>query len=241
MDVEEKIARLTEFKSRLTGMGRRPVSSEREWLNQNVDWVRTEVAEAGRYVRVTISPPPIVGGLVFNNVDPFGAMFDAPYGKSMAPTICDMIDRTIGVLRNPPPAEDVELPPQIQQGYAFIAMAMDKDDHHLVDVLEAIKEAAKDCSIQAERVDDVESNERITDRILQSIRRAEFVIVDLTHERPNVFYEAGYAHGLGKVPIFLARAGTVIHFDIKDYPIIIFRNMRELKDGLRKRLMALMA
>jgi hypothetical protein len=46
-------------------------------------------------------------------------------------------------------------------------------------------------------------------------------------------------HALGKVPIFLARKGTVIHFDIKDYPIIEFRNMRELKDGLRKRLIAL--
>ena len=119
-------------------------------------------------------------------------MFDAPYGRSMVPTICDMIDRTIGVLLDPPaapPPKEAQPAAQIQQGYAFVAMAMNRDDDQLVDVLEAIKEAAKDCSIAAERVDDVESNDRITDRILESIRRAEFVIVDLTHERPNVFYE----------------------------------------------------
>ena len=92
------------------------------------------------------------------------------------------------------------------------------------------------CGIHAERVDEQQSNERITDRILESIRKAEFVIVDLTHERPNVFYEAGYAHALGKTPVYLARVGTPIHFDIKDYPVIEYRNMKELKEGLYKEI-----
>jgi len=126
-----------------------------------------------------------------------------------------------------------------QAGSAFIAMPIDPDDDQLVDVLEAIKMAAADCGITAERVDEVESNQRITDRILESIYQAEFVIVDLTNERPNVFFEAGFAHGLGKVPIYVARAGTTIHFDIKDYPIIMFRNMKQLKEGITKRLIAL--
>jgi nucleoside 2-deoxyribosyltransferase len=118
-------------------------------------------------------------------------------------------------------------------------MPIDKDDHQLVDVLEAIKTAAADCGITAERVDEVESNERITDRILESIKKAEFVIVDLTNEKPNVFFEAGFAHGSGKIPIYVARVGTPIHFDIKDYPMIMFRNMKELKEGITHRLIAL--
>ena len=116
---------------------------------------------------------------------------------------------------------------------------MDHDTHELVDVLEAIKSGAKECSITAERIDDDERNERITDRILEAIRKAQFVIVDLTNERPNVYFEAGYAHALGKVPIYVARAGTHRHFDIQDYPIIMFRNMKELREGIAKRLMAL--
>jgi nucleoside 2-deoxyribosyltransferase len=124
-------------------------------------------------------------------------------------------------------------------GSAFMAMPIDSDDDQLVDVLEAIKTAAAECGITAERIDEVESNQRITNRILGSICKAEFVIVDLTNERPNVFFEAGFAHGLGKLPIYVARAGTTIHFDIKDYPIITFRNMKQLKEGITKRLTAL--
>jgi len=74
---------------------------------------------------------------------------------------------------------------------------------------------------------------------LESIRKAEFVIVDLTEERPNVFFEAGYAHGIGKLPIYIARDGTDIHFDVKDYPVIMFRNMKELREGLVRRLRAI--
>jgi nucleoside 2-deoxyribosyltransferase len=127
----------------------------------------------------------------------------------------------------------------IQTGYAFIAMAINRADAQLEDVLDAIKEAAAKCGITAERVDDVESNERITDRILESIRKAEFVIADLTNERPNVFFEAGYAHGIQKTPIYIAKEGTVIHFDVKDYPVIFFRNMKELREGIVKRLLSL--
>jgi nucleoside 2-deoxyribosyltransferase len=236
---EKRIERVEAFRLKLLSKD----ADRREWLNQNVDAVRREVIEAGCFVTVTISPPPMFGGLVHQGVDPFSMMFENLWGRSMVPTICDMLDRTIGVLRNPPP----QMPPEqqaarvteIRSDYAFVAMAMTKDDHQLVDVLEAIKEGAKTCGIHAERIDDQQSNERITDRILESIRKAEFVIVDLTHERPNVFYEAGYAHALGKTPVYLSRTGTSIHFDIKDFPVIEFRNMKELKEGLIKRLQAL--
>ncbi|HIP19479.1 MAG TPA: hypothetical protein EYG78_09125, partial [Sulfurovum sp.] len=95
---------------------------------------------------------------------------------------------------------------------------------------------ASRCGIEAERVDEVHSNERITDRMLESIRKAEFVIVDLTHSRPNVFYEAGYVHGIGKIPIYLAKEGTKLEFDLKDYPVIFFKNMKQLKDNLENDL-----
>ena len=119
--------------------------------------------------------------------------------------------------------------PRITKGYVFIAMPIDPDDHQLVDVLDAIKEAASRCNVRAERIDETHSNERITDRILESIGKAEYVIVDLTAAKPNVFYEAGYAHGLGKIPIYIARHGTALSFDLKDYPVIFFRNMKDFK------------
>jgi hypothetical protein len=127
----------------------------------------------------------------------------------------------------------------VESGYAFIAMPMDPEDHTFVDVLDAVKEAARRCGLNAERIDEPQSNERITDRILESIQRAEYVFVDLTNSRPNVFFEAGYAHGIGKIPIYFARQGTRIEFDLKDYPVLFFRNLKELKGSIEKRIKGL--
>jgi hypothetical protein len=242
MNAEERIDRLKLFKSNLVEWRKSRDDKLREWLNHNVDAVERDVTEAGCFVRVTISPPPAIGGMIMRNVNPFDMMFENIYSMSLIPKICDMLDQTVGVLLNPPPEKDIDAPKltsETQEGYAFVAMTINTEDHQLVDVLEAIKEAAKEFGIAAERIDEAESNDRITSRILASIRRAEYVIADLTNERPNVFYEAGYAEGVGKTPIYIARKGTKVHFDVKDYPIIEFRNMKELKDGLRRRISAL--
>jgi hypothetical protein len=178
------------------------------------------------------------------DLDPFTTVFDAPYGLDIVPGIVDMIDQTIGVLlsdsrKGMENSTTVKVDIHTQKNYAFIAMAMDSKNPELEDILDAIKEGAFRCGVQAERADDLQSNERITDRILESIRRAEYVIVDLTYSKPNVYYEAGYAQGLGKIPIYIAKEGNNPEFDLKDYPVIFFRSMKQLKDSLEKRIRGL--
>jgi hypothetical protein len=174
------------------------------------------------------------------DINPFDNIFRDFYGRSLISTIVDSIDATIGVLSASPPEETVvQLGQPFQKGYVFIAMAMDSSDTSLDDVLDALKEGCRRCGLEAERVDEPASNDRITDRILESIRKAEYVVVDLTHSKPNVFYEAGYAHGLGRTPIYVAKEGTKLEFDLKDYPVIFYSNMRQLKDKLEKRLRGL--
>jgi hypothetical protein len=239
-DIEARIELLGEFKEALEGWQKTRNPIQRQWLNQNKHTVEREVIEAGCFRTVTVTPPSAVGGYVAHNVNPFDAMFQPVNFYNLIPVIIDMLDQTVGRLKNPlpepkpTPTADIQI--QIRRGYAFVAMPMDEDDHELVDVYEAIQRAASDCGIVAQRIDEDESSERITDRILESIRKAEFVIVDLTEERPNVFFEAGYAHGFGKLPIYIARHGTKIHFDVKDYPVILFRNMKELREKLERRL-----
>lgn len=243
MEVAEKIKKLEEFKALLSTWSKSRDSDARSEINRQKTWVRREVIEAGCFHSFTIGPPPAIGGLIMRDIDAFAAIFDPPYGMSMIPSIKDMIDQTIGVLEaGPQPAQqqaNVQIEPDVQKGYAFIAMPIDPSDRKLDDVLDSIKEAARRCGIHAERVDEPQSNERITDRILESIRKAEYVIVDLTGSRPNVFYEAGYAHGLKKIPIYVAAKGTPLQFDLKDYPVIFFDSMRELKEGLEARLRGL--
>jgi len=246
MDPEDKVSRLRAFQDAVRVWDRTNSPEARSYINQNLTWVRREVLEAGCLRTMTISPPPAVGGLIMRNVDPFLSIFTHVYGDSLTSYVQDMIDQTIGVLNDPPPpgtaaAPKVEVDADVRSGYAFIAMPIDPNNPELDDVLDAIKEAATRCGIHAERVDEPHSNDRITDRILESIRKAEFVIVDLSGSRPNVFYEAGYAQGLRKTPIYIARDGTKLEFDLKDYPVIFYRSLKTLKDALEARLHGLRA
>lgn len=250
MDTTAKIERLEQFKALLKEWQARPAEESRSSISQSAAWVRRELIEVGCFGTVSIAPPAAVGGMILRNVDPFELIFNPPYGRSVIPTIIDWIDRAIGIFKDPEyeaqreretttSAQGVVEQMEVQAGYVFIAMPINPDDAQLEDVLDAIKDAASRCSLLAERVDEVHSSERITDRILESIRKAEFVVADLTGARPNVFYEAGYAQGLGKTPIYIARDGTKLEFDLKDYPIIFFRGMRDLKEKLSQRLQAL--
>ena len=243
MTREEKIERLEEFKTCLRSWRENRDIKSRERINHLVILVQREVVEAGCYSTITVGPPPAIGGLVMRDVDPFSAIFDPPYMIDIVHIVIDMIDKTIGVLMTEPEEKTtepvVEVDSIIEKGYVFVAMPMTPGDQSLEDVLDGIKDAAKKCGLNAERVDDAQSNDRITDRILESIRKAEYVIVGLTDSRPNVFYEAGYAQGINKTPIYIARKGTKIEFDLKDYPVIFFGGIKELKDELVKRLVGL--
>jgi nucleoside 2-deoxyribosyltransferase len=86
-----------------------------------------------------------------------------------------------------------------------------------------------------ERVKDVPGDYRITDRIMSSIRRAMLVVVDLTHERPNVYFELGFARGLGKTVITIMRAGTQAHFDVQDWTYLTYADSRPLERDLVER------
>jgi hypothetical protein len=74
--------------------------------------------------------------------------------------------------------------------------------------------------LSAYRVENDHSAVDITDEIVANIRRARFVVADLTCARPNVYFEAGLAMGLGKPVVFTRRAGETAHFDVAAYKII---------------------
>lgn len=245
-DLDQRIENLNRFLALLDEWTQTYSEESRTAINRVKRSVQREVIEAGCLFTMTISPPPAVGGMVMQNVNPFDMIFEHVYLRSLNPQVRDMVNQTIGVLEdwktNPPTEKDDRNEPeinyQVQEGYVFVAMPIGPANP-FDDVLDAIKETCERCGLTAERVDEAQVNERITDRILESIQKAEYVIVDLTESRPNVFYEAGYAQGIGKLPIYIARQGTHLEFDLKDYPIIFFDSYRDLKIGLEARLRGL--
>lgn len=122
----------------------------------------------------------------------------------------------------------------------FIASALGKDD---VDEIykNSFDSVLKELHIQPKRVDLIEHNEDIDDKIIELINECDFCIADLTYARPSVYFEAGYFVGLNKSVIFTARSDHFIpkeddifgnykiHFDLQMKNIIRWSSTTKVK------------
>ena len=94
------------------------------------------------------------------------------------------------------------------------------------------------------RIDKREHIEKIDDEIIAEIRRSRFVVADFTHgdkgARGGVYYEAGFAHGLGIPVIFTCQEDSfnAVHFDVRQYNHIVWPGLEELKKNLSIRIAA---
>jgi hypothetical protein len=99
-----------------------------------------------------------------------------------------------------------------------------------------------DCKCAAIRIDLVEFNEKVCDRILAEVRKAQFVVADFSRHRQNVYFEAGFALGLGRPVIWTCRKDEFEeakqHFDTRQYNHIVWETPAELREKLRDRIEA---
>ena len=124
------------------------------------------------------------------------------------------------------------------EGLVFVGMAFDVASD-ISDTYQAIKRACFRLGFNAIRVDDEQDSGPIPVKILRGIEDAEFLIFDLTVERPNVYYELGYAHGVGnraKEIALIAKRGTKIHFDVAHLGIMFYESAINLENILVPRL-----
>lgn len=147
--------------------------------------------------------------------------------------------RTAVIVEGVPQEPTKRLVTAFEPATAFILMWMDKARPELVDVHETVKEVFGEFGITARRADEVQHQDRITDVVLDQISRSEFLFADLSGERPNVYYEVGYAHASGKRPILYRRAGTPLHFDLSVRNVPEYENVTALRRSLRERLAAI--
>lgn len=105
---------------------------------------------------------------------------------------------------------------------------------------DAIEEVLGDLDCYAIRIDKEAPLDGLVDRIKEEIRKADFIVADLTDERPSCYFEVGYADALGVPVINIASKQSVvspgvdtkIHFDIHKN-VNFFTNHNELKEKLR--------
>ncbi len=119
--------------------------------------------------------------------------------------------------------------------FVFILMPFDKKFNDVYQL--GIKKACDEAGAYAERIDEQIFKESILNRIYNQIAKADVIISDMTGRNPNVFYETGYAHALGKNVILLTQNADDIPFDLKHYPHIIYGGViTELIPQLEKRV-----
>lgn len=123
----------------------------------------------------------------------------------------------------------------VQQGLVFIIMSFDG----MNDVQDAIRKQCSLLGLTAKRADDMVGGGVVMQEVDRLIRQAELIICDLSHERPNVYYELGYAHGAGnlaKNTLLIAKKGTNFHFDVAQLHIHCYSTIDELCTRLATKL-----
>lgn len=87
-------------------------------------------------------------------------------------------------------------------------------------VYSAIKGATSECSLRCLRADDIWEDTTIVQDIFNIIFRAQVVVVDFTGKNPNVMYETGIAHTLGKHVVPISQALEDVPFDMQHHRVL---------------------
>ena len=86
------------------------------------------------------------------------------------------------------------------------------------------------------RIDEAINSADLLRKVVSEIATSRLVIADLTGERPNCYYEAGFAHALGKPVVFGIHAEDDVHFDLAAFQFIVWNDLESLRAQLRERL-----
>jgi hypothetical protein len=116
----------------------------------------------------------------------------------------------------------------------FVLMPFDESFKPLYD--KVIKLAVGEAGLDCKRADDIFGTNPIIEDIWEYINKAKIVIADLTNRNPNVFYEVGISHALGKRTILLAQKIEDVPFDLRHIRCISYEDNSEGRRKLKENL-----
>ena len=135
-----------------------------------------------------------------------------------------------------------DLETSVDSSQAFVAMWFDDSMNEAYE--KGIEPAVKEAGYKALPIDRKEHINKIDDEIVAEIRRSRFLVADFTQgidgARGGVYYEAGFAHGIGLPVIFTCHEDSVktLHFDTNHYNHIVWANHEDLSKKLKNRILA---
>ncbi len=121
-----------------------------------------------------------------------------------------------------------------------LASAMMPFDASFTAVYASIKQAALNAGFDCKRADDIWEHASIIQDVVSLIDQSNVVICDCSGRNPNVFYEAGIAHTLGREVILITQSEYDIPFDLRHLRYIKYLNNSEGLAALTKALQSRM-
>ena len=125
-----------------------------------------------------------------------------------------------------------------------LASAMMPFDPSFNQVFDCINSAAQSVNLRCRRADNIWEHAAIIQDVVSLIDRSRIVICDCTGRNPNVFYEAGIAHTLGRDVIIITQNEHDIPFDLRHLRYIRYLNntqgLNELALALQSRMQTIL-
>lgn len=125
-----------------------------------------------------------------------------------------------------------------------LASAMMPFDAGFAPVYDTIRQATEAAGLRCRRADDIWENAAIIQDVVALIDRSRLVICDCSGRNPNVFYEAGIAHTLGREVILITQSEHDIPFDLRHLRYVRYHNNGEgraaLGEALKSRMQTLL-
>jgi hypothetical protein len=217
--VVERGARLLKWLSKKTDVVGAVVQvADPEWLPPPVPIFDEQLAamdEGGaRNLRESLELLAITWSLQFAEVD---FLLKTLLGSEQGFVSLESLGQSLMITITPSGWRQLESEPHGTTNIGFVAMWFAPEMNRVWE--EAFYLAIEHAGYVPLRIDKKEHNNKIDDEIMASIRAAKFVVADFTGQRGGVYYEAGFAQGLGKPVIWTIREDDLknVHFDTRQF------------------------
>jgi len=193
-------------------------------------------ANWARLTRVPLLPFFSFGGAAREVYEVETRRFDQAYGDTIPRIEYDQVLKSKSTNWSDLAKDTIQLAEKLATTRSVLVCMSFTEDPKYKDLLAAIKTVCSEFGYEAERIDESNLSKRIVPQILKQVRRAAFVIADVTEEKPNVYYELGFSDGAGKEVVLVAEKDTSLPFNVADIPVIYWPSFEDFKQDLRKRL-----
>lgn len=205
----------------------------------------TRVRQVGRNYQIDFTFDPDISGIPNSKLEEIAADLEiTPFEFQRTHWAIKSVDLFKVLLKQGagqrPRPKVFQLPEKIDDDLVSVMMPFDASFN---DVYESLKAAAHAVGMRCQRADDIWETDTVIQDVANLIGRARVVICDLTSRNPNVFYETGIAHTLGRDVVLVTQNNGDVPFDVGHIRYLRYLNNGEgrarLQDEIIRRLRTL--